>query len=92
MCICWIYLFNLNEGKGETNYQQFAPESLDAVIPTLTLCLDNPFLNDRLAEFGIDNNSYLSLLAGKSFDVKTIKSFSKITLGEIRKERVLDIQ
>ena len=65
MCICWIYLFNLNEGKGETNYQQFAPESLDAVIPTLTLCLDNPFFNDRLAEFGIDNNSYLSLLAGK---------------------------
>ena len=73
MCIYWIYLFNLNEGKSEINYQQFAPESLDAVIPTLTLCLDNPFLNDRLAEFGTDNKSYFSFLAGKSFDEKMLK-------------------
>ena len=73
MCIYWIYLFNLNEGKSEINYRKFAPESIDAVVPTLTLCLDNPFLNDRLADFGTDNNSYFSFLAGKSFDKKMLR-------------------
>ena len=82
MCIYWCYQFSLNEGSSEIKYKKFSPELHDAVVPALTICLENPFLNDRLAEFGTNNISYLSFLKGTSFDEKMLNiDFNSVTIN-----------
>ena len=80
LCIYWCYQFSLNEGSSEINYKKISPELDDAVLPSLSLCLENPFLNYRLAEFGTNNISYLSFLNGTSFDKKMLRiDFNSVT-------------
>ena len=73
MSIYWCYKFSLDEGTSAINYRKFSLLSEDPIVPTLTLCFKNPFLRDRLTDLGTNEDSYLSFLAGKSFDEKTVE-------------------
>ena len=42
-------------------------ESSAHVFPTLSLCISNPFVENRLAEYGCNETSYSAFLAGKIF-------------------------
>ena len=72
MCIYWCYKFSMNEEKSVINYKTFSVTSPDAIFPTLSFCLENPFLTDRLAEHGTDEVEYLSFLSGNYFDQKML--------------------
>ena len=82
LCTYWFYKFQLNEGTSVVNFKKFSPESRVDNIPTISLCFDNPFLNDSLAEYGTDQDDYLSFLEGKSFNEKMLKiDYNSVTLN-----------
>ena len=82
MSIYWCYKFSLNEGKSAIHYRKFSLTTKDPVIPTLSLCFKNPFLQDRLTAFGMNEESYLSFLAGNSFDKKILNiDFNSVTMN-----------
>ena len=72
VCTFWCYKFSMNEQKSVINYKTFSVTSPDAIFPTLSFCLENPFLKDRLAEYGTDEEKYLSFLSGNYFDEKML--------------------
>ena len=82
LCTYWIYKFHLNEETSVVNYKRFSPESGVDIVPTMSLCFDNPFLKNRLAEYGTDQDAYLSFLEGKSFDEKMLEiDYNYVTLN-----------
>ena len=82
MSIYWCYKFSLNEGTSAVHYRKFSLTAKDPVIPTLSLCFENPFLQDRLTEFGTKEESYLSFLDGNSFDKKILNiDFNSVTMN-----------
>ena len=82
LCTYWFYKFQLNEGTSVVNFKKFSPESRVDNIPTISLCFDNPVLNDSLAEYGTDQDDYLSFLEGKSFNEKMLKiDYNYVTLN-----------
>ena len=85
LCTYWVYIFNLNEQTSIVEYKSFSPELGVDNIPTISLCFDNPFLENRLAEYGTDQDSYLSFLEGKSFNEKMLKiDYNSVTLNITR--------
>lgn len=82
MSIYWCYRFSLNEGTSAINYRKLSLLSEDPIIPTLSLCFKNPFLQDRLSEFGTNEDDYLSFLEGEYFDKKMLSiDFNLVTIN-----------
>ena len=61
----WSYQFALNEDLSVVSYKVFRGTK-DDIFPTTSLCLRNPFLKEKLAEYGVNETSYLAFLEGKS--------------------------
>ena len=53
----WIYKYWLDEEVSVVHYTKFH-ESSDNVFPTLSLCVTDPFVDNRLAEYGSNQTSY----------------------------------
>jgi hypothetical protein len=66
LCLYWCYKFSLNEDLSVVQYKNFY-ETNDDVFPTMSLCLGNPFLEERLSKYGINITSYVDFLGGKLF-------------------------
>ena len=56
MCGYWVYKFYLNEDSTLVNYKKFYQDE-DDIYPTISLCLQNPFLKKELAKYGVSTNS-----------------------------------
>ena len=76
-----IYQYTLNEDLSEVSYKEFRGTK-DDVFPTVSLCLGNPFLKEKLAEYGTDETSYLAFLRGSSFNQDLLSiNFSHVTIN-----------
>ena len=78
MLIYWGYRFSLNEDLSVVTYRKFY-ERDDDMYPTVSICLENPFLKQRLAEHGVDPNLYLEFLKGRYFS----EEFLDINYGNV---------
>ena len=80
MLIYWGYRFNLNEDLSVVTYRNFY-ERDDDMYPTISFCLENPFLKQRLAEHGVDPTLYLEFLKGDYFSEEFLKiDYSNVTM------------
>ena len=63
ICLCSIrvYRYGLNNDSTLVDYQQFT-EIKDYFFPTVSFCLCNLFLEDRLAVYGFNKSTYLEFL------------------------------
>ena len=65
MIAFWIYKFHKNEDSTLVEYRS-VKNLKDIILPELSLCLREPFLNDSLANIGLTKNDYHDYLVGKS--------------------------
>ena len=72
MLVYWGYRFSLNEDLSVVTYRKFY-EREDDMYPTVSLCLENPFLKQRFAEHGVDPTLYLEFLKGEYFSEDFLK-------------------
>ena len=63
LCAFWVYRFSLNEDYSIITYRKFIEKESDT-YPTISFCLRDPFLKNRLAEYGTNVSSYLKFLKG----------------------------
>ena len=66
MCGYWVYKFYLNEDSTLVNYKKFYQDE-DDIYPTISLCLQNPFLKKELAKNGVTESLYLAFLKGEYY-------------------------
>ena len=79
LCIYWIYEYWLDEELSVVNYTKYY-ESSAHVFPTLSLCISNPFIENRLAEYGSNQTSYSAFLAGEVFSKELMNvNYSYVT-------------
>ena len=71
ICIYWIHKYKLDEDLSVITYREFY-EREDDVHPTVSLCLRNPFLSERLAEYGINKSSYSDFIKGEYFSTQML--------------------
>ena len=58
---CWcIYKYMKDEDVSLVNYKRYHSDK-NSIYPSLTLCFNNPFLNDRLESFGKEGKRLLEL-------------------------------
>ena len=75
----WIYKYWLDEEVSVVHYTKFH-ESTDNVFPTLSLCVTDPFVENRLSEYGSNQTSYSAFLAGKVFSKELMSiNYSYVT-------------
>ena len=79
MLVYWSYKFKLDEDSSVITYRKFYERESD-VYPTISICLESPFLNQRLAEYGVDQSLYLKFLRGDYFSEDMLKiDYSNVT-------------
>ena len=66
MCIYWFYEFSLNEDLTVVSYREYQ-QTVDDFFPTISLCFKNPFLKERLSEYGVNESTYFAFLKGQYF-------------------------
>ena len=66
ICGYWVYKFRLDEDLSVITYREFFEREYD-IHPTVSLCIKNPFLGQRLAENGVNQSSYLDFLKGNDY-------------------------
>lgn len=67
---CWcIYKYMKDEDVSLVNYKRYHTEE-NSIYPSLTLCFNNPFINDKLKSFGngINTTTYVKFLKGLHWD------------------------
>ena len=80
MCAYWGHKFTLNKDYSVITYKTFDGEVGD-IHPTISLCLKNPFLEDRLAGCGVNVSSYLSFLKGDHFEESMLNiDYNNVTI------------
>ena len=80
ICVYWIYKYRLDEDLSVITYREFY-EREDDVHPTVSLCLKNPFLSERLAEYGINKSLYLNFLNGNYFSKQMLAiNYENVTI------------
>ena len=76
----WSYKYSKNEDTSLLNYKWYAESAAKDEYPVLSFCFRNPFLKDKLKEFGVtDERKYLEFLEGKTFP----SNFSSIPYDDI---------
>ena len=75
ICLCSIrvYRYGLNNDSTLVDYQQFT-EIKEYFFPTVSFCLCNMFLEDRLAIYGFNKSTYLEFLKGEAFENEMMTS------------------
>ena len=61
ICVYWVYKYRLDEDVSVITYQKFYEKGTD-VYPTVSLCFNNPFLVQKLADSGVNESAYLGFL------------------------------
>ena len=80
MVVYWAYKFNLDENISVITYRKFY-EREDDVYPTISMCLINPFLKQRLADYRVNQSSYLEYLKGEYFSEDMLKvNYNNVTI------------
>lgn len=72
--VSWcLYAYNLNEDTSMVDFKMYHTSEVD-LYPSLTLCLSDPFDNDKLKEIGegINSSSYADFLNGRHWDERMI--------------------
>ena len=72
MLVYWGREFSLDEDLTVTTYRKFY-ERGDDVYPTVSICLVNSFLKQRLADYGVNQSLYLKFLKGEYFSEDMLK-------------------
>ena len=80
---CWcIYKYMKDEDVSLVNYKRYHSDK-NSIYPSLTLCFNNPFLNDRLESFGkgINTTTYSKFLKGLHWDERMVDiNYDNVTL------------
>ena len=80
MCGYWCYKFYLNEDSTVVSYRRFY-DTDDDIFPTISFCLQNPFLEASLAKHGVNKSSYLQFLQGKYYSEEMLDiSYDNVTV------------
>ena len=78
--VYWCYQFTLNEDLSVVQYKEFQ-EKDDKIFPTVSLCLGNPFLKEKLDDYDVDETTYLAFLEGSTYSNKMLNiNFSHVTI------------
>ena len=76
----WSCKYLENEDTSLVSYTLYAKSEAKDKYPVLSFCFRNPFIKEKLEEFGMNNeNDYLNFLEGKSF----FANFSNIPYDDI---------
>lgn len=69
ICLCSfrIYKYGLNDDSTLVDYKKFT-ETKDYVFPTVSFCLCNMFLDDRLASYAVNSSAYTKFLRGELYE------------------------
>ena len=80
MAVYWCYKFSLNIDTSVVTYREFN-EGKDKIRPTISMCLRNPFEQEHLAEYGVNQSTYLDFLKGKYFSKEMLTvDFNHVTI------------
>ena len=80
MCVYWAHRFSLNEDLSVVKYRKFY-ERENEINPTVSLCLENPFTNQGLVQYGTNESLYLQFLKGEYFSRDMIKvDYQNVTI------------
>ena len=80
MAVYWCYKFSLNIDSSIVTYSEFNEGKLKT-HPTASMCLQNPFDQDRLAEYGVNESTYLDFLKGEYFSKAMLNiDFNHVTI------------
>ena len=81
---CWcFYKYMKDDDVSLVNYKRYHSDK-DSIYPSLTLCFNNPFLNDKLESFGngINTTTYSKFLNGLYWDERFIKiDYDNVTIN-----------
>ena len=76
----WSCKYAKDEDTSLVSYTLYAKSEAKDIYPVLSFCFRNPFIKEKLEDFGINNEKeYLNFLEGKSF----FADFSKIPYDNI---------
>ena len=80
---CWcIYKYMKDEDVSLVNYKRYHSDE-NSIYPSLTLCFNNPFINDKLTEYGngINTSTYSKFLKGLHWDERMVNiNYDNVTL------------
>ena len=80
LTLYWSCKYAKDEDTSLVRYTQYAASETKDEYPVLSFCLKNPFLKEKLKEFGVNGEEeYLEFLEGKTFN----SSFMKIPYDNI---------
>ena len=80
MVVYWCYKYSLNNDLSVVFYGDF-DKNEENIRPTVSMCLQNPFVTDRLDEYGVNESSYLAFLEGKDFSKEMLNvDFHQVTI------------
>ena len=80
---CWcFYKYMKDDDVSLVNYKRYHSDK-DSVYPSLTLCFNNPFLNDKLEDVGdgVNTTTYSKFLEGLHWDNRLVHiNYDSVTL------------
>ena len=81
MALFWGYKYSLDEDLSLVDYKEF-DDGNDIAYPIMSMCFSDPFLKQKMKEFGTNSSSYTSFLTGDSDDVNAnFIDYDKITIN-----------
>ena len=81
--ICLLSYFE-DEDVSQTSYKRFQTRNEDNIYPSFTFCIQNPFLEHRLKNYGdgINIETYVNFLEGKRWDDRMLSiDYDKVTVS-----------
>ena len=81
-----IYKYIKDDDVSHVNYKRYHSDK-DSIYPSLTLCFNNPFLNEKLEQYGdgINTTTYSKFLKGLYWDERMTKiDYDNVTLDIVR--------
>ena len=62
--------YSLNKDLCQVKFKQFF-EGEDDIVPDISMCFTNPFIDDHVIKnkFGVNSSTYLKFLKGEYFDI-----------------------
>ena len=72
MCVYWVHKFSLDEDFSVVTYREFYEREND-LSPTVSLCVENPFSEQELAKYGVNESLYLEFLKGEYMSTEMMK-------------------
>ena len=82
--ITCITKYNANEDVSQNNFHKFHQDGTDDIYPSVTLCVANPFLEDKLKAYGdgINIRSYSDFLHGITWDERMLEvDYDNVTVS-----------